>query len=39
MISVDEEQEQWLLSEMHESGLSLAELKNETLGFQRRISL
>jgi hypothetical protein len=39
LIGIDEEQEQWLLSEMHEFGLSLAELKNETLGFQRRISL
>ena len=39
LIGVDVEQEQWLLSEMHEFGRSLAELKNETLGFQRGISL
>ena len=39
LIGVDEEQEQWLLSEMYEFGRSLAKLENETLGFQRGISL
>lgn len=39
LIGVDEKQEQWLLSEMHEFGRSLAELKNDTPVFQRGISL
>lgn len=39
LIGVSKEQDQWLLSEMHEFGHSLAELKKETLGFQRGIAL
>jgi hypothetical protein len=37
LIGVDEQQEQWLRSEVSEFGRSIIELKNETIHFQQGI--